>query len=77
MVSCNGHWSLSTVTNNLNFVVKGDNTEFALSSSVSHVVNLRIDSCFDTLDTRYVGHATVGLVNKLVRAISKLTHLSS
>ena len=74
VVSCNCLSRLSTVTHDLHLVVESNDTNLAITRTVGHAFNLRIDSSFDALDSRHVCHSFLCMSHKLLRAITKFAH---
>ena len=67
---------LRAITNDLYFMIESDNSNLSLTSSVSHVGDLRVNGSFDTLNSWNISHSTIRCVHKLIRTITKLSHLS-
>ena len=53
-------------------VIESHNSNFALSSSLGHVLDLILDCGFNALDTRYIGLVLLSVAQELVRPIAKL-----
>ena len=67
---------LRAITEDLYLMVESNNSDLSWSSSVGHICDLRVNGSFDTLNSRNISHSTISSVHKLIRAITKLAHLS-
>ena len=55
-------------------MIESDDTDLAGTCAISHIVDLRVDGCFDALYTRDVSHAHLCTIHELVRSIAELAH---